>query len=74
MKNAYGVYQCSPSAYLFAELHWLVVIDCPTTVGEILAVHLIVGQFNAVIAVVYRSGSDAVQSAFYEELIKVFEN
>ena len=40
---------------------------------EVVAARVTVGRFTVVIVVIYRLGSDAVQSAFYEELTKVFE-
>ena len=43
------------------------------TAVEVVAARITVGQFTAVIVIVYRPGSDAVQSALCEEMTKVFE-
>jgi hypothetical protein len=50
-----------------------VVIDCPMTAVEVVAARVDVGRFAMVVVVVYRPGSDAVQSTFYDELASVFE-
>jgi hypothetical protein len=50
-----------------------VVIDCLMTAVEVVAARVDVGRFAVVVVVVYRPGSDAVQSTFYDELASVFE-
>ena len=50
-----------------------VVIDCPMFAVEVVAARIIVGHFTAVIVAIYHPGSDAAQSAFHDELVKVFE-
>ena len=50
-----------------------VAVDCPMTAVEVVAARVNAGRFTAVVVVVYRPGSEAVRSTFYEELTLVFE-
>jgi hypothetical protein len=64
-----GVVLCAVPAIQLTPI----AIDCPMIAVEVVTACVNAERSATIVVVIYRPGSDAVQSAFYDELAMVFE-